>query len=81
MTAGMAVMVASFDHTMRSWIERSMKADIYVSSAGAQSASSMHYISAESVAALARDPAVVEHAALLATKVAMPGAQASGCPE
>lgn len=76
MTAGMAVMVASFDHTMRGWIERSMKADIYVSSAGAQSASSMHYISAESVETLARDPAVAEHAALLATKVAMPGGDA-----
>ena len=76
MTAGMAVMVASFDHTMRSWIERSMKADIYVSSAGAQSASSMHYISAVSVEALARDADVAEHAALFATKVAMPGGDA-----
>ena len=76
MTAGMAVMVASFDHTMRSWIERSMKADIYVSSAGAQSASSMHYISAESVNTLARDADVAEHAALLATKVAMSGGDA-----
>jgi putative ABC transport system permease protein len=47
MTTGMAVMVASFDHTMRGWIDRTMKADIYVSSAGAQSASSTHFISCE----------------------------------
>lgn len=60
MTTGMAVMVASFDHTMRGWIERTMKADIYISSAGAQSASSTHYISAQTLQALAQDPQVAE---------------------
>lgn len=60
MTTGMAVMVASFDHTMRGWIERTMKADIYISSAGAQSASSTHYISAQTVKALEAMPEVAE---------------------
>ncbi len=60
MTTGMAVMVASFDHTMRGWIDRTMKADIYISSAGAQSASSTHFISAKTVADLAREPEVAE---------------------
>ena len=60
MTTGMAVMVASFDHTMRGWIDRTMKADIYISSAGAQSASSTHFISAKTVAELAKEPEVVE---------------------
>lgn len=60
MTTGMAVMVASFDHTMRGWIERTMKADIYISSAGAQSASSTHFISAKTVAELAKEPEVAE---------------------
>ena len=60
MTTGMAVMVASFDHTMRGWIDRTMKADIYVSSAGAQSASSTHFISPRTVAALGREPEVAE---------------------
>ncbi|MGV3661688.1 MAG: FtsX-like permease family protein [Prosthecobacter sp.] len=60
MTTGMAVMVASFDHTMRGWIERTMKADIYISSAGAQSASSTHHISAQTVQALEGLPEVAE---------------------
>jgi putative ABC transport system permease protein len=60
MTAGMAVMVASFDHTMRGWIDRTMKADIYISSAGAQSASSTHFISPKTVTALGREPEVAE---------------------
>ncbi len=60
MTTGMAVMVGSFDHTMRGWIDRTMKADIYISSAGAQSASSTHFISPETVAQLGREPEVEE---------------------
>jgi putative ABC transport system permease protein len=60
MTTGMAVMVASFDHTMRGWIDRTMKADIYISSAGAQSASSTHFISPKTVTALGREPEVAE---------------------
>ncbi len=60
MTTGMAVMVASFDHTMRGWIDRTMKADIYVSSAGAQSASSTHFISPKTVTALGKEPEVAE---------------------
>lgn len=62
MTTGMAVMVASFDHTMRGWIDRTMKADIYISSAGAQSASSTHAISPQTVAALSKEPGVAEMA-------------------
>jgi len=60
MTTGMAVMVASFDHTMRGWIDRTMKADIYISSAGAQSASSTHFISPKTVAELEKEPEVEE---------------------
>jgi len=60
MTTGMAVMVASFDHTMRGWIDRTMKADIYVSSAGAQSASSTHMISPKTVTELGNEPEVAE---------------------
>ncbi|MDB6138351.1 MAG: hypothetical protein JWO94_1423, partial [Verrucomicrobiaceae bacterium] len=64
MTTGMAVMIGSFDHTMRGWIERSMKADIYVSSAGAQSASSTNLISAATVDAIRAMPQVRELATL-----------------
>ena len=49
MTCGMAVMIASFDGTMRNWIVRTMKANIYVSSAGAQSASATSMISQATV--------------------------------
>lgn len=64
MTTGMAVMVASFDHTMRGWIDRTMKADIYVSSAGAQSASSTNAISAATVKELGSGVEVAELAAI-----------------
>ncbi len=60
MTTGMAVMVASFDHTMRGWIDRTMQADIYISSAGAQSASSTHFISPKTVVELGKELEVAE---------------------
>jgi len=60
MTCGMAIMIASFDHTMRDWVERSMKADIYVSSAGAQSASSTHLISTRTLDAMRAEPGIAE---------------------
>jgi putative ABC transport system permease protein len=40
MTAGMAILVGSFDTTMRGWIARTFQADLYISSDGAQTASS-----------------------------------------
>ncbi len=75
MTCGMAIMIASFDHTMRGWITRAMRADIYLSSAGAQSASSTHVISSETVEAIRKDPRIAELAALLETRVTLPGGQ------
>jgi putative ABC transport system permease protein len=44
MTAGMAILVGSFDTTMRSWIARTFQADLYISSDGAQSASTQNRI-------------------------------------
>ncbi|MBL9184148.1 MAG: ABC transporter permease [Verrucomicrobiaceae bacterium] len=74
MTAGMAIMVSSFDGTMRGWIERSMKADLYVSSAGAQSASSTHQISAATIEELRAMPEVAEVATLRARGITLKGA-------
>ncbi len=74
MTAGMAIMVSSFDGTMRGWIERSMKADLYVSSAGAQSASSTHQISATTIERLRGMPEVTEVATLRARGITLRGA-------
>jgi putative ABC transport system permease protein len=45
MTAGMAILVSSFDATMRGWIARTFQADIFISSDGAQNASSASRIS------------------------------------
>lgn len=75
MTTGMAVMVASFDHTMRGWIDRTMKADIYISSAGAQSASSTHFISPRTVTALGKEPEVAELAFVQARTLLWHGAE------
>ncbi|HSH16018.1 MAG TPA: ABC transporter permease, partial [Verrucomicrobiae bacterium] len=58
MTAGMTILVASFDTTMRGWIERTFQADLYVSSSGAQSASTENRISAATWKTLADHPAV-----------------------
>lgn len=74
MTAGMAIMVASFDSTMRGWIERTLKADLYVSSAGAQSASSTHQISAATVEKIRAMPEVAELAALRSRVITLRGA-------
>jgi putative ABC transport system permease protein len=71
MTAGMAIMVASFDGTMRGWIERTMKADLYVSSAGAQSASSTHQIGPQTVQWLRDMPESAEVAVLHARRITL----------
>ena len=58
MTAGMAILVASFETTVSGWVQRSLQADLYISSNGAQSASSQNRISPPVWHALAADPAV-----------------------
>ncbi len=77
MTTGMAIMIASFDHTMRSWIQRSMRADIYVSSAGAQSASSTHQIRSGTVQTIAAMSQVSEAASVHYAVVQLPGGPSS----
>lgn len=73
MTAGMVILVGSFDRTMRGWIERTFQADLYVSSAGAQSASTDNRISPATWRALAADPAVADANILHAVEVLLPG--------
>jgi len=60
MAAGMAILVASFELTVRGWIVRSLQADLYIASAGAQSASLDNFISAAAADRLAAHPAVVD---------------------
>lgn len=46
MTSAMVILVGSFDRTMQGWIERTFQADLYLASAGAQSASTDNRIPA-----------------------------------
>jgi putative ABC transport system permease protein len=58
MTAGMAILVGSFDTTMRGWITRTFQADLYLSSDGAQSASTENRISPATWRQVVAHPAV-----------------------
>ena len=60
MTAGMSILVASFDSTMRGWIERTFQADLYISSSGAQSASTENRISPITWKSMREHPAVAD---------------------
>lgn len=73
MTAGMAILVASFETTMQGWVKRTLQADLYVASSGAQSASSQNRISARAADALAHHPAVARSAMLVAYPISING--------
>jgi putative ABC transport system permease protein len=75
MTSGMAILVASFDLTMRGWIRRTLQADLYISSAGAQSASSRNLISARAADAITSLPAVARSSRLVSRRVAINGVE------
>jgi putative ABC transport system permease protein len=73
MTAGMAILVASFEHTMQAWVKRTLQADLYISSSGAQSASSQNRISARAAESLANHPAVKFAGMLVAYPISLDG--------
>ncbi len=73
MTAGMAILVASFESTMQGWVKRTLQADLYIASSGAQSASSQNRISPAAARALAAHPAVERSAMLVAYPVSIGG--------
>jgi putative ABC transport system permease protein len=75
MTAGMAILVASFDMTMRGWIERTFHADLYIASSGAQSASTENRISPETWKAIGAHPGVADMNVAQAAAVHLPGGQ------
>jgi putative ABC transport system permease protein len=60
MTAGMAILVGSFDTTMRGWIERTFQADLFISSDGAQTASATSRISPATWKQVVAHPAIKE---------------------
>jgi len=73
MAAGMAILVASFELTVRGWIVRSLQADLYIASAGAQSASTDNFISAVAADRIAAHPAVAAAARLTAYPLSLDG--------
>lgn len=58
MTAGMIVLVGSFEHTLRGWIDRSLRADLFIASDGAQNASARGRLTPALWTEIATDPAV-----------------------
>ncbi len=60
MTAGMAILVGSFDTTMRGWISRTFQADLFISSDGAQTAGTTSRISPATWKQVVAQPAVQE---------------------
>jgi putative ABC transport system permease protein len=76
MTAGMAVLVASFDLTMRRWIDAAFHADLYLASDGAQGAASKNRLPAATWRAIIADPAVAEAIVTQVTSVELPSGRA-----
>jgi putative ABC transport system permease protein len=58
---------------MQGWVKRALQADLYISSAGAQSASAQNRISAATAKALADHPAVARSAVLIAHFIELDG--------
>lgn len=73
MTAGMAILVASFEGTVQGWVRRSLQADLYVSSNGAQSASSQNRLAPATWRALATHPDVEAASVLSAYPLMLDG--------
>jgi putative ABC transport system permease protein len=65
MSAGMAILVASFERTVRIWVAHSLQADLYVYSAAARNAAGQNHLAAPVWRALAARPEV-EQAWMLA---------------
>ena len=74
MTAGMAILVGSFDTTMRGWINRTFQADLYVSSDGAQTASTKSRISPATWKRVLANPAVLRANAIQVQEINLNGA-------
>ncbi|MBM3902707.1 MAG: FtsX-like permease family protein [Verrucomicrobia bacterium] len=72
MTGGMAILVGSFDTTMRGWIERTFQADLFLSSDGAQSASTENRISPETWRGIASHPTVERAQVIQASRLQLP---------
>ena len=73
MAAGMIILVTSFETTMRGWINSTFQADLYVSSGGAESASTDSRISPATWRAIVADPAVAEASVMQSAAIQING--------
>jgi putative ABC transport system permease protein len=72
MTAGMAILVGSFETTMKGWIQRTFQADLYISSDGAQSASTENRISPATWKRLVEHPSIARANPVQVLQIALP---------
>jgi putative ABC transport system permease protein len=73
MAASMAILVGSFDKTVRSWIDVRFQADVYLTSAGAQGAGSLNRIREATWRELESDPRVAAIDVFLALPIELNG--------
>ena len=73
MAAGMAILVASFEKSVRTWVQSALQADLYLSSSGAQSATADNRIAPATWRALAAHPAVARTAIFSAYPLTLAG--------
>lgn len=77
MAAGMAILIASFESSIRGWIEQSLQADLYVTSRASRNASDSSYISAATVQRMAQDPAIAQMSTRLYREISIDGMSTS----
>lgn len=73
MAAGMAILVASFERSVRAWVHSALRSDLYLSSSGAQSAGSDNKIAPGTWRAIAAHPAVAHAATFSAYPLVLEG--------
>ena len=73
MAAGMIILVGSFETTMRGWIANTFQADLYITSAGAEGASSQNGILPATWKVIAHYPGIAEMNPMQATEIQING--------
>ena len=73
MAAGMAILVASFETSVRTWVQSTLQADLFLSSSGAQSATANNRLAPATWQALADHPAVASATAFTVYPLTLDG--------
>jgi putative ABC transport system permease protein len=73
MAAGMAILVASFETSVRTWVQNTLQADLFLSSSGAQSATADNRLAPATWRVLAAHPAVARASVFTAHPLTLDG--------